>query len=175
MSNTFVSLLCTIFQHHLVISYNRSFAYNGFMRPRVYRSGDDLNPYLKKINAMLIELDVTPTRISIMAGLGVSTLANLMKRNNVPTISTLDKLCAVFGMPLSSFILEVEIEYPELSSSARYGLYKYDPKLFRKNRIVEEWAALPVGDRKDTLDRMYIIDEARRDEESKESDKENSE
>jgi len=136
------------------------------MRPKLYQSYENLNPYLKKINAMLVEMDLTPTRISMLAGLGVSTLANLIKRNNVPTIATLDKLCAVFGMPLSSFILELEIEYPELSRSSRFGLYQYDPALIRKNRLIESWAALPVGDRHEALDRMYKLDAAQNEREA---------
>lgn len=124
------------------------------MRNRDSRYGNDLNPYLKKISALLIDLNITPSYLSKIAGLGTSTLSNLLKRNNVPTIASLDRICAVLGVRLSTFIKDVEEEYPELFVSMRSDIQRFDPLFSRKNRLIGEWAAMPVGDREETLNRM---------------------
>ena len=124
------------------------------MRQRANRLRDDLNPFLGKINIILNERNISPTHLSIMAGLGSSTLSNLLKRNNVPTFSTLEKICAVLGVKMSAFIKDIEDDNPELFIDARSGIQRYDPLLKRKQQIIEDWSALPVNDRNETLNRM---------------------
>ena len=124
------------------------------MRQRANRLRDDLNPFLSKINLILNERNISPTHLSIMAGLGSSTLSNLLKRNNVPTFSTLEKICAVLGIKMSSFIKDIEDDNPELFIDAHLGIQRYDPLQKRKQQIIEDWSALPVNDRNETLDRM---------------------
>jgi len=140
-----------------MIYFVQIFAYNFCMRKSIIRSGEQLNPYLTKINLMLSEFNMTPSYLSAKAGLGTSTLSNLMKRNNVPTISTLDKICAVVGVRLSTFIKDVEEENPEISKSARTGILRHDPLSSIKEHIFLEWEALPAGDRDETLKRMQEI------------------
>ena len=111
----------------------------------------NLNPYLKKLHAVIGEKGLTPTSLSIMAGLGSSTLSNLLKRNNVPTIPTLEKICAVLSMRLSVFFAEIEDENPGIYDTAKKGVQRYDPMLRRKKQIVDEWSALPVNDQAETL------------------------
>jgi len=125
------------------------------MRQRAIQSGVGLNPYLKKINAILAEMNLAPSRLSVMAGLGSSTLSNLIKRNNVPTLSTLDKICAVLDIRLSAFIFEVERDNPEMSRNTRRGIQKFDPLLIRKNKLIEDIDALPVSDRNETINRLF--------------------
>jgi len=97
---------------------------------------------------------MSPSYLSAKAGLGTSTLSNLMKRNNVPTISTLDKICAVIGVRLSTFIKDIEDENPEISRSARTGIQRHDPSSEKKDHVFNVWTALSVGDRNETLKRM---------------------
>ena len=92
-----------------------------------------------------------------MAGLGSSTLSNLLKRNNVPTFSTLEKICAVLDIRMSSFIKDIEDNNPELFIDARSGIQRYDPLLKRKRQIIEDWSALPVNDRNETLNHMLEV------------------
>ena len=124
------------------------------MRKKDHSYGNNLNPYLKKINSLLTELNITPSYLSKTAGLGTSTLSNLLKRNNVPTVASMDRICAVLGTRVSTFIKDVEDDYPELFISMQPQSFKIDPLYNRKNRIVDEWAALPVSDRHETLKRM---------------------
>ena len=124
------------------------------MRQRTLNRIDELNPFLKKINAILIERDLTPTSLSLLAGLGSSTLSNLLKRNNVPTFSTLEKICAVLNIRLSSFIKDLEDENPELFYESRSGIKRYDPLSKRKKQLVDDFSALPVSDQNETLKRL---------------------
>ncbi|MBQ8624251.1 MAG: helix-turn-helix transcriptional regulator [Oscillospiraceae bacterium] len=45
----------------------------------------------------------TEYRLSKECGLSESTLANIFRRNTVPSISTLESICAGFGITLSQF------------------------------------------------------------------------
>ena len=48
-------------------------------------------------------------KLAKMSGLSESTIANLFKRNTVPSISTLEQICSGFGMTLSQFFAESEM------------------------------------------------------------------
>ena len=126
-------------------------AYNTHMRHRLYCTSGELNPFLRKICAILNERNLTPTSLSVMAGLGSSTLSNLIKRNNVPTFTTLEKVCAVLGISLSSFIKSIEDEDPQIFANARSGIKRYDPLSKRKKQIADEISALPINDRDEML------------------------
>ena len=59
----------------------------------------------------------TQYRLAKESGLSESTLANLFKRNTVPTVSTLEQICSGFGITLAQFFAEgntVELT-PELA------------------------------------------------------------
>ena len=153
------------------------FAYNDSMRKSDNRPGygsrygEGLNPYLKRISNLLIELNITPSYLSKVAGLGTSTLSNLLKRNNVPTIASLDRICAALGIRLSSFVKEVEDENPEMFVSVRADTKRIDFLVERKRRIVDAWSDLPENDRSETLKRM--IEEYSSLEKEEEGDDEN--
>lgn len=58
----------------------------------------------------------TEYRLAKESGLSESTLANIFKRNTVPTITTLEAVCKAFNITLSQFFAEgdmVEVN-PEL-------------------------------------------------------------
>lgn len=66
----------------------------------------DVNERLKK---MLNERGLTVYRMSELSGLSNTTLANVFKRNTVPSISTLQAICNGFGITLSQFFAEGEM------------------------------------------------------------------
>ena len=66
----------------------------------------DVNERLKK---MLKERGLTVYRMSELSGLSNTTLANVFKRNTVPSISTLQAICNGFGITLSQFFAEGEM------------------------------------------------------------------
>lgn len=73
----------------------------------------DTNERLRK---MLDERGWTEYKLAKVCGLNQSTIANVYRRNTVPTISTLESICKGFGITLSQFFAEgdmVELS-PEL-------------------------------------------------------------
>lgn len=65
-------------------------------------------------------------RIAKEAGLSPNTVSNIYRRNNTPSLSTLEALCNAFGITMSQFFAENEMV--ELS-----------PEL---KKLFEKWAAL---------------------------------
>ena len=66
----------------------------------------DTNEKLKQI---LKDRGWTTYQLSAKSGLSHTTLANVFRRNTVPSISTLEKICAGFGITLSQFFAEGEM------------------------------------------------------------------
>lgn len=58
---------------------------------------------LERINGLLKERGWTMYQLAKLSGIPQSTLSNLFVRNNSPTISTLEKICAAFGISLAEF------------------------------------------------------------------------
>ena len=50
----------------------------------------------------------TDYRIAKEAGLSTNTVSNIYRRNNVPSISTLQALCKAFGITMAQFFAENE-------------------------------------------------------------------
>lgn len=61
---------------------------------------------LLKIEELMLQRKWTEYRLAKEANLPQSTVTNLFKRNNQPTIATLESLCVGFGITLSQFFLE---------------------------------------------------------------------
>ena len=55
------------------------------------------------------EREWTEYRLSKDCGLSESTLANIFRRNTVPSITTLETICDAFGITLSQFFAEGEM------------------------------------------------------------------
>ena len=70
----------------------------------------------KRLRQLLDERGWTEYRLSKECGLSESTLANIFRRNTVPSISTLEAICSGFGITLSQFFADgVMVEMsPEL-------------------------------------------------------------
>lgn len=51
----------------------------------------------------------TAYRLAKESGLSESTLANIFKRNTVPSISTLEAVCTAFGISLAQFFAESDM------------------------------------------------------------------
>lgn len=69
-----------------------------------------------RLKTLLKERGWTEYRLSKKCGLSESTLANIFKRNTVPSLSTLEAICSGFGITLAQFFAEgdmVELS-PEL-------------------------------------------------------------
>ena len=62
-----------------------------------------------RLRQLLNEQGWTEYRLSKKCGLSESTLANILRRNTTPSISTLEAICNGFGITLSQFFAEDEM------------------------------------------------------------------
>lgn len=62
-----------------------------------------------KLRQLMAERNWTAYRLAKESGLSESTLANIFKRNTVPSISTLESVCSAFGISLAQFFAEGDI------------------------------------------------------------------
>ncbi len=62
-----------------------------------------------RIRQLMAERNWTAYRLAKESGLSESTLANIFKRNTVPSITTLEAICGAFGLSLSQFFAEQEM------------------------------------------------------------------
>lgn len=56
-----------------------------------------------RLNQLLKSRGWTTYRLALNCGLSHATIANIYKRNTVPSISTLEAICGGFGITLSQF------------------------------------------------------------------------
>ena len=63
----------------------------------------------KRLRQLLNECGWTEYRLSKKCGLSESTLANIFRRNTMPSITTLEAICNGFGITLSQFFAEDEM------------------------------------------------------------------
>jgi len=79
--------------------------------------GGDLMDVLERLQTLLDARGWTMYHLSKKSGLSESTIANIYRRNAVPSIVTLEYICKGFGITLSQFFAEGEMVEltPELS------------------------------------------------------------
>lgn len=63
---------------------------------------------IEKLRCLLAERGWTEYRLAKKCGLNQSTIANIFRRNTVPSIATLAVICKGFGITLSQFFAEEE-------------------------------------------------------------------
>lgn len=66
-----------------------------------------MNTTLKKIMDLLEERQWTIYRLAKESGIPYSSLNSLFQKNNQPTISTLEKICAGFHITMCEFFLTI--------------------------------------------------------------------
>lgn len=72
----------------------------------------------ERLRQLLQERGWTDYRLAKNCGLSESTIANIYRRNTIPSIATLEAICKGFGITLSQFFAEKEMVEltPELKS-----------------------------------------------------------
>ena len=61
---------------------------------------------IKRIDILMKERNWSDYKLSAESGLSSSTIANIHRRNTVPSISTLESICSAFGITLAQFFTE---------------------------------------------------------------------
>ena len=59
-----------------------------------------------RLRQLMAERNWTAYRLAKESGLSESTLANIFKRNTVPSIATLEAVCSAFGISLAQFFAD---------------------------------------------------------------------
>lgn len=72
----------------------------------------DINARLKEL---LEDRGWSEYRLAIRSGLSQSTIANIFRRNTVPSFSTLEAICTGLGITLSQFFSDDSSKYVELT------------------------------------------------------------
>lgn len=62
-----------------------------------------------RLQQLLRERGWTEYRLSKECGLAQSTIGNIFRRNTVPSIETLEKICKGFGITLSQFFADKDL------------------------------------------------------------------
>ena len=84
---------------------------------------------IKKIDALMEERNWSEYRLALESGLSTSTIANIHRRNTVPSVTTLEAICDAFGITLSQFFAETE-NYFEVQLS------------FEQREMFNDWVTL---------------------------------
>ena len=63
----------------------------------------------ERLRRLLDERGWTEYRLAKNCGLNQSTIANIYRRNTVPSIATLEEICKGFGITLSQFFADEEM------------------------------------------------------------------
>lgn len=63
---------------------------------------------LKRINELMEDRGWTAYRLGKEAGLPSSTINNMFKRHNMPTISTLEAICNAFNITVARFFIDTD-------------------------------------------------------------------
>ncbi len=61
---------------------------------------------IKRIDMLMKERNWSDYKLSAESGLSSSTIANIHRRNTIPSISTLEAICTAFGITLAQFFTD---------------------------------------------------------------------
>ena len=61
---------------------------------------------IKRIDFLMKERNWSDYKLAAESGLSSSTIANIHRRNTVPSIATLESICSAFGITLAQFFTE---------------------------------------------------------------------
>ena len=106
------------------------------------QQGIDNMDVIKRITELTSERGWSTYRLAQKSGLSASTIANIYRRNTVPSLSTLEALCDAFGITLSQFFAKDTDAVP---------LTPEQTEMFNK------WATLTQSPKKinDTINRTF--------------------
>lgn len=84
-----------------------------------------------RIRQLMEERNWSEYRLAIASGLSQSTVANIFNRNTIPSVATLESICAGLGITLSQFFAEgdmVELTEEQREMFAAWSTLSKDQK-----------------------------------------------
>ncbi len=93
---------------------------------------------IEKLQKLKDKNKLTDYQIAKNCGLSEGTIYNLFKRNNTPSLSTIEAVCGVFGLSLSQFFLDDNKDFVVLTEEQKefFALWQALPKT-QKNFVNE--------------------------------------
>lgn len=88
---------------------------------------------IKRINDLMSERGWSAYKLAQASGLSPSTIANIYRRNTVPSLTTLEILCKAFGISLSQFFAEND---------------SFVPLTAEQKQLFDKWANLTPSQKK---------------------------
>ena len=98
---------------------------------------------LERLHQLLESQGWTTYRLAKNSNLSHATIANIYKRNTIPSVSTLEAICKGFGITLSQFFAEGE-------------MVELTPEL---DAVVRQWANLTSRQKMAVLEIMTAMNE----------------
>lgn len=101
-----------------------------------YMEGCTVDIY-KKIDKLCEDRGWSIYELCKRAGISQATISNSRKRNNDPSISTLESICAAFGITLSQFFSESNVPI-DLTDEQKKLLEQWDYLTDKQKKVVYE-------------------------------------
>ncbi len=79
---------------------------------------------------------ITRYQLSRRTGISQSALSDIVKKKNVPTLATIEKICAAFGITIAQFFIQGE-HLPDLSGEQKELLLLWDGLKLEEKEIVK--------------------------------------
>ena len=99
----------------------------------------------KRLRQLLTERGWSEYRLAKTCGLSESTIANIYRRNTLPSVATLETICKGFGITLSQFFAEGEMVELTQDLKALFDAWVYlTPR--QKDAVLEMLRAMGCGD-----------------------------
>ncbi len=98
-----------------------------------------------RLRQLLEERGWTEYRLSKECGLSESTLANIFRRNTLPSISTLEAICRGFGITISQFFAEGD-------------MVEMTPEI---KELFDSWVSLTVEQKSAVLQMIHTFNSSR--------------
>ena len=92
---------------------------------------------INKIDKLMADRKWSDYKLAIESGLSSSTIANLRRRNTLPSIPTLEAICSAFGISLAQFFSE-DMTYVHLNSEQKDFFDKWVSLTDKQKHIIED-------------------------------------
>lgn len=92
---------------------------------------------IKRIDELMQERGWSDYRLCMESGLSSSTIANIHRRNTVPSIPTLEAICKAFGITLSQFFHE-EASFVELTDEQMEFFNKWVTLTSKQKQLIAD-------------------------------------
>lgn len=83
-------------------------------------------PILQRITELRTQRGWSECRLAEYSGAAQSTISSWYQKSYIPSVSSLEKICAAFGISLSQFFAEVSSEPVSLTAEQRRLLEKWN-------------------------------------------------